>query len=424
MSNTASNHNATMTTTATRTILRIKRRRTEEPLPYIRLEGLSSGTRGGGGGGGKRSRDDDDGEGSSEGLDRGIGEGAESNGNNNRSTTALWKRFDPHQGCGIDEGKQEEGDHYRIVNAMLTEEGEDGSHNQQRMKRRKLTVLETTTSDLPSVISLAINHNNNSLRKQPIRVLDPLSRMVDDSLQEVHIGNKSVVEHYRLIKTDMNLVYESKKWLTWCHSEGGNVLHACALWNDVEMASELLHLVTETSMLTEAVDADGRTPYEVAHLSGHDSVCEILEAFGGDTSNFVYDIFCLDEDTTQTSKTGGDDTNEGGEEDQNWEPTAVELTSGVGYWTPEGELVLEAPEKSPASLTHVFDEDGEIDSNCEEYGGNDYPEDEEDVDWGVADDNDDIDEYANMQARYNVIDMYSREEADYNNDFVHSGYDM
>jgi hypothetical protein len=162
------------------------------------------------------------------------------------------------------------------------------------------------------------------------------------------------------------------------------------LWNDVEVASEVLQIPSLASTLTEAVDGDGRTPYEVAQLSGHDSVCDVLEAFGGDTTNYVYDIFCLE-----------DQQDEAFYEEQ--EPTTVELTSGVGYWTPEGELILEAPEKSPASLDHVFDEDGEIDSNCEEYGGNDYPEDE---DWG--------EDFTSDQAhRHHRVDCYGQ-DADYN----------
>ena len=50
----------------------------------------------------------------------------------------------------------------------------------------------------------------------------------------------------------------------------------------------------------------------------------------------------------------------------------AELTSGVGYWTPEGELVLEADLKCARSLSQ--ETEGEIDSNCEEYGANDYPD--------------------------------------------------
>jgi len=317
----------------TRTILRIKRRRTEEPLPYIRLEGLDGRM--------KRPRGTSielDSANISELLDN--AELEKSNGGNRSSSSVLWKRLTP---------KQDEKQKYRIVDAMLEEDG-------RMTKRRKLTLLETSSeTDCPLVVSVR--------RKTPLRVLDPLSRLADDSLQEVHAGTKRISEHFHFVTTDRRLAHDSSKWLAWCHSSSGNILHACALWNDVEVASEVLQLPFGAP-LTEQVDGDGRTPYEVAQLSGHDSVCEVLEAFGGDTTNFVYDIFCLEEESETDGKY---------EEQQ----MTCELTSGVGYWTPDGELILEAPEKSSASLNHVFDEDGEIDSNCEEYGGNDYPEEED-----------------------------------------------
>eukprot|EP00980_Cylindrotheca_fusiformis_P003868 scaffold858_cov123-Cylindrotheca_fusiformis.AAC.44 len=333
-----------------RTILRIKRRRNEEPLPYLRLEGLD-GTK-------KRQRGD------AQELSELMQNNATLNGSSSShlsdiktaklKSTAVWKRMKPEN----DENQRS----YRIVDALLEDEG-------PQTKRRKLTVLETSSqTELISSSPVRVR------RKMALKVLDPLSRLVDDSLQEVHSGSKQLSEHYRFISTDPRLAHDFKKWVSWCHSSGGNLLHACSMWNDVETAGELLKL---DLALTEAIDGDGRTPYELAQLSGHDSVCQVLEAFGGDTTNYVYDIFYLDDSCTPEKVVA---TEEG--------PAiaSVELASGVGYWTPMGELVLEAPEKHQASLDHFFDEDGEIDSNCEEYGGNDYPDEQDDDDdsWGEA----------------------------------------
>lgn len=358
-----------MTSKCTRTILRIKRRRTEEPLPYIRLEGLDGRM--------KRPRGDTNDEIDSQHLSE-LLDNADLNNNEEKEpcrSSVVWKRLTP---------EANEKQSYRIVDALLEEDG-------RMTKRRKLTLLETSSeTEFPSVVSVR--------RKTPFKVLDPLNRLVDDSLQEVHAGTKRVMEHYRFVTTDRRLAFESNKWLVWCHSSGGNILHACALWNDVEVANDILQLPLGSS-LTEEVDGDGRTPYEVAQLSGHDSVCEILEAFGGDSTNYVYDIFCLEE----------------GESEKVYEeqPMSVELTAGVGYWTPDGELVLEAPEKSSASLNHVFDEDGEIDSNCEEYGGNDYPD--EDEDWG--------EDFVPDQAyRNHPVELY-REESD-SNDLEDGVYEL
>jgi hypothetical protein len=99
-------------------------------------------------------------------------------------------------------------------------------------------------------------------RSTTLNVLDHLSRLVDDSLQEARSGARRVIEHYQFVTTDSRFAHDdSKKWLAWCHSAGGNILHACALWNDVVVA-------------TEVVDGDGRPPYEVAQLSGHDSALD------------------------------------------------------------------------------------------------------------------------------------------------------
>ena len=185
-----------------------------------------------------------------------------------------------------------------------------------------------------------------------------------------------------MLTIDSRFCGSSKRWLVWSHSSGGNILHACALWNDVEIAKTVLDMLG-ASTLTDAGDEEGRTPYEVAQLSGHDSVCKVLEAFGGDTSNFVYDLFYLEQK---------EEFDDGDEErldcnDEN-APVTVELTEGVGYWTPEGQLVLEANKKH-RSLSYEYD-DGDVDSNCEEWEANDYPDEE---DWG-----DDVDIYAEEDA--------------------------
>jgi hypothetical protein len=340
-----------------RTVLRIKRRKHEEQLPYLRLEGLN--------GPKKRQR----------GVDQQLSELMQSNASLSENSSAdaaskeqktksyaVWKLMKPESGV-------KRGHSYRVVDALL--EDEDGP----KTKRRKLTVLETS-----SQTELVSDSTAKAKRKPALKVLDPLTRLVDDSLQEVHTGNKPVSDHYRFIRTDPRLAHQFKIWVAWSHSSGGNLLHACAMWNDLEIASQILQLDIS---LTEAGDSDGRTPYELAQLSGHDSVCQVMEAFGGDTTSYVYDIFYLDDNELPEEANEIEDN-----------PMAsVELSSGVGYWTPLGELVLEAPEKHQESLDHFFDEDGDIDSNCEEYGGNDYPEEDADGYDDGDDDDDDNDSW-------------------------------
>ncbi|CAJ1942112.1 unnamed protein product [Cylindrotheca closterium] len=373
--NNDNNGNAPRITT-TRTVLRIKRRRNEDPLPYLRLEGLDGSM--------KRQRssaaanddgDDDEDQKLSELMQNSARLHPPNTHTNNTktnstttaapfkptksNTSAIWKRMRP------DDNNESSRETYRVVDAVLEEDATPTS------KRRKLTVLETSsqTKLLPAA-------HKTVKKKKGLKVLDPLSRLVDDSLQEVIQGMKSARQHYTFIKTDVRLAHEFiPKWLSWCHSAGGNLLHACAMWNEVELTSEMLQL-NSGLQLAEALDGDSKTPYELAELSGHTSICEVLEAFGGDTTNYVYDIFYLEEAAIAENAT--DAANEDKTLYQENPITTAELTSGVGYWTPFGELVLEAPEKHQASLDHVFDEDGEIDSNCEEYGGNDYPDDDPD----------------------------------------------
>ena len=351
----------------TQTFLRVKRRRTDEPLPYIRLQALnrpgelplqlsskkrSISTRGG--------KDDLGHLGPSQFMDR---EGEEVS--SLVPASVLWKRLEPD----LHEREQSGG---RVVDALL-ETGDDIEG--RRTKRRKLTLL-FDTSEYRNTLGFAtsVSTSRSGKPKLGLKVLDPLSRLVDDSLQLVHVGARPIAEHFRLITSDRVLASSQnpKRWLLWSHSSGGNLLHACALWNDVEMAGDLLQIPNLVGPLCETLDGDGRTPYEVAQLSGHDSVCEVLEAFGGDTANFVYDMFCLEQED------GTDVLDE--DEDA---PMTVELTDGVAYWTPAGELMLETNDKVSAYLD---DDDGEIDSNCEEYDANDYPdEEEEDVIWGDDD---------------------------------------
>ncbi len=353
------------------------------------------------------------------------------------SSVVLWKRFEP----GDDDvarragGASSPSERFRIVNAMLIDDSnepdnQDEDDHGRRRKRRKLTLLDTSTttsaevaggsgssyplSPLHSIMASSAGPGAKSPRT-PLKILDPLTRIVDDSLQEVLAGTRSVAEHYELLTTDprftLQAVHLQKKWLTWSHSSGGNLLHCCALWNDSAVAHQILqqhhrhrHPLESFARagsagtdvgnnggnilsMMEAVDGDGRTPYEVAQLVGHQDVCQVLEAYGGDTTNYVYDIFYVDDAKSSHTSTSSDNdivtgfrsmANGDEDDDPHSKIMTAELTSGVGYWTPEGELILEADERCSRSLS--YETDGDIDSNCEEYGGNDYPDEEEEDD--------------------------------------------
>jgi Transcription factor Iwr1 len=143
-------------------------------------------------------------------------------------------------------------------------------------------------------------------------------------------------------------------------------------------------------------------------LCSHESMVGMLEAFGADTTNFVYDIFVQEEISVETTthsthvewnplnKSSIDSVTASGVTSSKLSGAQqpldmamldasrlLELQGGVGYWTEDGDLILEVEPHHMMGMATEFGHDSEeeyneddIDSNCEDYGGNDYPEDE------------------------------------------------
>ena len=125
----------------------------------------------------------------------------------------------------------------------------------------------------------------------------------------------------------------------------------------------------------DAPNVSGYRPYQNAMLAGNDHVAQVLVSFGADTHDYVYDVFQL--------------VTEQDEQEQD-EPTRVELRNGVGYLNEHGELILETlcPEDYSRDSDDDFaQDDNDIDSNAEDHEHNDYPDDESD---GDDDSNDDV----------------------------------
>jgi hypothetical protein len=332
----------TFTEMSSRMYLRVKRRRSSAILSTIRLEGLGSQ---------KRSRDLED---EISDLRISATNDAPADGNvdpqpqSRRRRAAVWKRIELND---TDDKKRS----VHLVEAVL--EDDAGADSQQSVKRRRLTLLDTDADAGDSLFTTV----SKKKTKAGYKILTPVQRLVDDSLQQVHTGEVSIEQHVKFIKTDSNLATQSRQWLAWCHSSSGNLLHACASWNNVEVAGELLAMGLDG--LGAAQDQQGLTPYEVADLSGHTQICDVLEAFGADSSNYVFDIYCLDD---------ADENMEGSESKGN-EQTSLELQGGVGYWNEEGQLILEMPTAAGENGSNDED-DNDDDSNDEGWGGNDYPD--------------------------------------------------
>lgn len=328
---------------------------------------------------------------------------------NNQRAAVCWRRMEDTDGADFSTHAGEKRS-CRVVDAILEGDG-------RTSKRRKLTVLGESKADSDKSGN---GRTNKQQRNKPLyRVLDPVTRLVDDSLTMVQAGDKTVAQHYAFVTTDPRLATKSRALLAY-KNRGGNLLHACAQWNDVELTHDLLR--QNLPLFAEGIDEDGRTPYETAELCGHTNVMEVLEAFGADTTNYVYDMFVPEDFAPMTDQENTHSKNIDEDDDTNWNPldktpisngngnpsaaavvpppnlTAaqhahdlalidtsrlLELQGGVGYWTEDGDLVLEVEPHHMMGLTSEYDEqdnsdvaEDDIDSNCEDYGGNDYPDDD------------------------------------------------
>ena len=317
----------------------------------IRLEGLE---------GKKRSRDISE---EMEALaDLNLEKPAESKPSKRRRTAAVWRR--------IDSSPDWKDEKCQVMDAVL----EESSDNSRQSKRRKLTLVAPESLDVPTTKAKP--------SRPAYKILHPLERLVDNSLQGAAIGSRTVAEHWNLCRNDPSLIENRSKYYTWCNADAGNLLHVCALWNDPETAATALSCLPNEKLvedMIQALDGEGRTPLAVAHMCGHQQVYEVLEAFGatmGSDDGFVIDVYCLDDDKTTDSRASND-----GSFDELGDRVTCELLGGVGYWDETGELVLEIPENGPDNNGVDADaRDDDEDSNSENWEGNDYPDSENEDD--------------------------------------------
>ncbi|GKZ01394.1 hypothetical protein MPSEU_001090200 [Mayamaea pseudoterrestris] len=315
---------------------------------------------------------------------------------NNR--VAVWRKIDEAEHERENSRKR----NYRVLDAVLEDDYVSAvatdndilldSMNYSARKRRKLTLLPCMT------ISNFVTRKSQSPRKQlAIRILHPTERLVDDSLQQVFQGVTSALEHYRLITQDSRLANEATKWLAWRNSSG-SLLHACALWNEHDILHDVLRTLLRdsntqsaaaantchaayASMILDSLDADGRSPYQLAQLSGHAQVCELLEAYGA--GDYLVDLYALDdEEMVDANKHFLEHDASANEFSAATDVPYIscDLHGGVGYWDDHGQLILEHAPPKTASSESLHDEES-VDSNHEDWEGNDYPDYEFDNDY-------------------------------------------
>lgn len=335
------------------TYLRVKRPRHVASLPYLCVEGLSEA-------GSKRSRPD-----TLDNLACLLHQStyiAAQQQQRRPAVSAVWKRVDVD--CTDTAGSLNQ--KRRFVDAVLDDIDDDDYEGPRTKRPRRLAL--TLVRDVPHPAAVAAvapfaTTATTTVSKKNV-ILDPLSRMVQESLQSVLSGERSVSQHLDMLSSDVRFSDKTRHWLQFTGTTtAGNILHISALCNDVGGA--LAVLAWEIPSLLQQVDADGQTPHQLAVAIGHSQVARVFEVHSGDDDreeDYVYDVFLLDKDMPDHDK---EDT-----------MTCVELRGGVGYWDEHGELILEAMEDEGDS-----DNDENDDSNCEDYHGNDYPEEDDDEYW-------------------------------------------
>jgi hypothetical protein len=275
--------------------------------------------------------------------------------------SAIWRHVVPSTGSPTN---------VQFIDAVL--EDDEIASSKRRSSSQKLTLIDSSKKS--SFVPV------ETTKKSSYKVLNPLERMVDDSLKEVIAGSKSAHVHWNWCRNDSNFLQDRAKYIQWCGQ--GNLLHACALWNNTETASELLMWAAAqgaVEVLTQAVDAEGNIPYRTAQLVGHNAVADVIASFGGD-DDYVYDVYCLDESPPED-----DESNLLSSAENPEQVKLCHLENGVGYWDEKGELVVEFPAPETGFLP-IDQDDGDEDSNSENWDGNDYPDDEESHDSDEEDD--------------------------------------
>ena len=341
-----------MTMTPTRTYLRVKRPRHVASLPSLRVEGLLES-------GSKRARPNTD-----ENLAQLLHQSTYiAHQQKPTSSSAVWKRVaidssaTPHDAEAFF-GKSNSKRSLRFVDAVLDDMQDNDDPTPRKKKRRlALTLVHgetTTTPAAPEKAAAAPPAPKNV-------ILDPVSRLIQESLTCVLSGERTLSQHLEFLVQDSR-IQNTRRALQWTDVRGaGNVLHAAALLNDVEGASAIL--AWDYPELTRALDGDRQTPYQLAMAVGHEQVAQVLELHSesaDDEVDYVYDVFCLDDDSSSSDQECST-------------PTRVELRGGIGYWNDNGELILEPMSPQELDQEESYDDDDE-DSNCEDHQGNDYPE--------------------------------------------------
>jgi hypothetical protein len=227
----------------------------------------------------------------------------------------------------------------------------------------------------------AAGSQKSTSRKQSSRILDPLTKIIDDSLGSVHVNDneqtENILQHLQLLQVHVQSI-NFTKLINWqCNDGLGTILHLCALSNSAQGAQTLCRLFSQVLDFS-CRDGDTKTAIMVARGIGASGVVDVIKAYWNeeqekrdqylngntnDDDDFVYDVYCID-DSHRPAHQNGDDasttTNHprphskhyDGFASMNNRALSAEKLSGIGSST-----ILDVHHNSSASTTgHVTTE--------------------------------------------------------------------
>lgn len=243
--------------------------------------------------------------------------------------------------------------------------------------------VQLTTSRKRSKIQLLVSPSSHTVNASKSRVayavLSPDQCRVDESLMAVFQHTKSLEDHVLEFPHDM----------LWVNAVGGTWLHAAVMLNEVEIIRRTFSSLDANSKATllHAYDGEHCTPIEVARVTGHDVARQLLESYhrddccqtkNNDEDMYEYDLYCWDPSINSAVSSA----------DASMVLDCELHNHCTGYFdTERGELVVEATDDfdkrygSGPFMAECDEDDGEdeIDSNDEDWQGNDYPDEEESI---------------------------------------------
>jgi len=280
----------------------------------------------------------------------------------------------------IDDENESEGIYENVKFKRIRQSLSTKEHSLDGLNKRSWTVVDCVPDEFFQVrkrakVALRMTDVGVTVKKRCNRkgklVTDPLTAMINHHLEQYHESGPSLVPYHEC------LVNHLEKINLCCSNKMGSILHAAALWNDFQTANYALNMGIDCNLL----NGEDMKAVDVAKLAGNEQMEELIRDNMGE--DFVYDLYCI----KQKSKPDPESSQPIEDENEDASSTTIEtgepvdddlsvvIQNGKSYWNQDGHLILEMNHEV-ARDDYVDNSDDDYDSNDENYAGNDYPEDE------------------------------------------------